>query len=118
VLLISHNLAAVRHLCDRVAVMYLGRIVELGACDDVLADPRHPYTQALLAAAPRIRATRADDRPRLRGEPPSPFDQPSGCPFHPRCPRAEEICAIETPELLPIDGSAALASCHFRNDPS
>jgi peptide/nickel transport system ATP-binding protein len=116
VLMISHNLAAVRHLCDRVAVMYLGRIVETGPREDVLTNPRHPYTQALLAAAPRIRVTRADDRPRLRGEPPSPFDQPSGCPFHPRCPRAEAICSTERPSLAPIDGSTALAACHFRNE--
>ena len=116
ILMISHNLAAVRHLCERVAVMYLGRIVEVAPRDD-FADPRHPYTQALLAAAPRIHAVPGQARPRLRGEPPSATARPSGCAFHPRCPRAEEICSTQRPELEPIQGSQlARAACHFRND--
>lgn len=114
VLMISHNLAAVRHLCDAVAVMYLGRIVEVGTRSEVFSDARHPYTQALLAAAPRIRREMVDLR-RL-GEPPSPTDRPSGCPFHPRCPRAEPICSVDRPPLAPARGTTALAACHFRDE--
>ena len=117
ILMISHNLAAVRHLCERVAVMYLGRIVEVAPRDELFADPRHPYTKSLLAAAPRIRARSQEQRPRLIGEPPSATDRPSGCAFHPRCPRAEEICSVERPELEPIEGGRpGLAACHFRNE--
>jgi len=116
VLLISHNLAAVRHLCDRVAVMYLGRIVEIGPTEAIFTDARHPYTQALLAAAPRIAPHGPLTRSRLRGEPPSPTAIPSGCPFHPRCPRAEAICAVELPELARARGSALDAACHFRDE--
>jgi oligopeptide transport system ATP-binding protein len=116
ILMISHNLAAVRTLCHRVAVMYLGRIVEIGPRDAIFSDARHPYTQALLAAAPRIAPHAEVARPRLRGEPPSPTAIPSGCPFHPRCPRAEAICAVELPELARARGSALDAACHFRDE--
>jgi oligopeptide transport system ATP-binding protein len=116
VLMISHNLAAVRHLCHRVAVMYLGRIVEIGPTAPIFSDARHPYTQALLAAAPRIAPQGQFARPRLRGEPPSPTAIPSGCPFHPRCPRAEAICAAALPELARARGSALDAACHFRDE--
>jgi oligopeptide/dipeptide ABC transporter ATP-binding protein len=116
ILMISHNLAAVRHLCDRVAVMYLGRIVESGSRNEIFSDPRHPYTQALLAAAPRIRGEAGLGLSRLRGEPPSPTSRPTGCPFHPRCPRAEEICALELPPLAPARATGALAACHFRDE--
>jgi oligopeptide/dipeptide ABC transporter ATP-binding protein len=116
VLMISHNLAAVRHLCDRVAVMYLGRIIELGSRSDVFTDPRHPYTQALLAAAPRIRRESRRDLKRLRGEPPSPTNRPAGCSFHPRCPRAEDICAVEQPSLASALETRGLAACHFRDE--
>ncbi|HEY1479686.1 MAG TPA: ABC transporter ATP-binding protein [Gaiellales bacterium] len=118
ILMISHNLAAVRHLCERVAVMYLGRIVEIAPRDELFADPRHPYTHALLSAAPRIHALPQQARPRLIGEPPSATAVPSGCAFHPRCPRAEEICSLDRPELEPIDGGRpGVAACHFRNEP-
>jgi oligopeptide/dipeptide ABC transporter ATP-binding protein len=117
VVLISHNLAAVRHVCDRAAVMYLGRIVEVGDKAQIFGDPRHPYTKALLAAAPRLRPGPARPAARLRGEPPSMTARPSGCPFHPRCPRAEAICAETLPELLPAPpGSTRLAACHFRQE--
>jgi peptide/nickel transport system ATP-binding protein len=116
VLMISHNLAAVRHVCHRVAVMYLGRIVEIGPTAAIFSDARHPYTQALLAAAPRIAPASQAARPRLRGEPPSPTAIPSGCPFHPRCPRAEAICAAELPELTRARGSLLDAACHFRDE--
>jgi oligopeptide/dipeptide ABC transporter ATP-binding protein len=117
ILMISHNLAAVRHLCERVAVMYLGRIVELAPRDELFTDPRHPYTYALLSAAPRLHAAPGAIRPRLTGEPPSAVSRPGGCAFHPRCPRAEDICSIERPELAAIEGGRpGLAACHFRNE--
>lgn len=121
ILLISHNLAVVRHLTDRVAVMYLGRLAEAGARDELFDDPRAPYTQVLLAAAPRLGRHAPTDLG-LKGEPPSAIDIPDGCRFHVRCPRGEPICAEEDPLLLPVDGvepSVAdghehVAACHFR----
>ena len=116
IVIISHNLAAVRQVCDRVAVMYLGRIVEIGRRDEIFDDARHPYTRALLAAAPRVRG-RHGPTVRLKGEPPSPAARPSGCPFHPRCPRAEPVCTDLLPSLLPAPtGSDRLAACHFREE--
>lgn len=115
--LISHNLAVVRNICDRAAVMYLGRIVEVGDREEIFTDPRHPYTWALLAAAPRLRPGPDRVAARLRGEPPSPTSRPSGCAFHPRCPRAEPVCSAERPELLAAPaGSSRLAACHFREE--
>ena len=90
-LLISHNLAVVEHLADRVAVMYLGRIVEQGRVEDVLSAPKHPYTQALLSAVPSIRDT-GREKQRLVGELPSPINPPQGCHFNPRCPQVMENC--------------------------
>ncbi|MGA2804605.1 MAG: oligopeptide/dipeptide ABC transporter ATP-binding protein [Acidimicrobiales bacterium] len=118
VVFISHNLAVVRHLSDRVAVMYLGRIVEQGDREAVFSDPRHPYTRALLAAAPRLHQV-ALVRSVVKGEPPSPIDVPAGCSFHPRCPRAEETCTRRRPALEPVGGCPAhLAACHFRDETS
>jgi oligopeptide/dipeptide ABC transporter ATP-binding protein len=115
--MISHNLAAVRQVCDRVAVMYLGKIVEVGVTDQVFTDPRHPYTRALLRAVPQVKREPPKNRLRLEGEPPSPLSRPTGCSFHPRCPRAEERCSVEEPKLLPV---ALLpgreAACHFRDE--
>jgi oligopeptide/dipeptide ABC transporter ATP-binding protein len=117
IVLISHNLAAVRHVCDRAAVMYLGRVVEIGAKAQIFADPRHPYTRALLAAAPRLRPGPERPAARVKGEPPSMTARPRGCPFHPRCPRAEAVCAERLPELLPApSGSDRLVACHFREE--
>jgi oligopeptide/dipeptide ABC transporter ATP-binding protein len=117
IVLISHNLAAVRQVCDRVAVMYLGRVVEIGGRDAIFSEPGHPYTRALLAAAPRVRVRREIKASGLKGEPPSAADRPSGCPFHPRCPRAEPICAEQLPALLPVHaGPGQLAACHFRQE--
>jgi oligopeptide/dipeptide ABC transporter ATP-binding protein len=104
-LLISHDMAAVERLADRVAVMYLGRIVEIGAARDVLARPLHPYTVSLLSAVPSADPGRRRLRIVLPGEPPSPLSPPAGCPFHPRCPSARARCAAERPELaVPPDG--------------
>jgi peptide/nickel transport system ATP-binding protein len=96
-LFISHDLAIVRHLSRRVAVMYLGEIVETGSADEVLARPRHPYTQALLAAVPSARPGEARARLVLQGEPPSPLRPPPGCRFHPRCPFAKAECRAAPP---------------------
>jgi oligopeptide/dipeptide ABC transporter ATP-binding protein len=113
-LFISHDLSVVEHIADRVAVMYLGTIVEAGGRDQIWRDPRHPYTQALLAAAPiaNPKAARARQRTVLQGELPSPIDPPAGCPFHSRCPIAQERCRIERPKLRPIGGGVT-AACHF-----
>ncbi len=118
VVFISHNLAVVRHLSDRLAVMYLGRIVEEGDRESVFRDPRHPYTRALLASAPRLHQVELV-RPMVKGEPPSPIDIPTGCSFHPRCPRAAEVCSSDKPRLERVSTSAAhLAACHFRDETS
>jgi len=116
-IIISHNLAVVRQLSDQVAVMYLGRVVEEGAADELFGSVRHPYARALLAAAPRLRQ-RGVTRPDLLGEPPSPVDLPSGCRFHPRCPQAADICLTEDPLPRPTrPGSTHIVACHFGADP-
>jgi oligopeptide transport system ATP-binding protein len=115
--MISHNLAAVRHVCDRVAVMYLGKFVEVGTTDQVFADPRHPYTRSLLNAVPQVRRDPPKNRIRLAGEPPSPLSRPTGCSFHPRCPRAETRCATEEPTLLALtDDDSRRSACFFRDE--
>ncbi len=113
-LFISHDLAVVENICDRVAVMYLGRIIELASRDQIFDRPAHPYTEALLAAVPRPSPVRRAERPpRLAGEIPSPVDPPSGCAFHPRCILARERCRHERPGLtMRTDGRRV--ACHFR----
>ena len=115
VLLIAHNMAVVRHVCDRVAVMYLGRIVETAPTAELFADARHPYTVGLLRAVPRLVPGRVSEAPGVVGDPPSPIDLPSGCRFHPRCPIAERPVCIEDEPVLTSGPSrpAHLAACHF-----
>jgi len=110
---IAHDLSVVRHMCDRVAVMYLGRIVEIGPGDALYDFPRHPYTGALLSAVPVADPTlRADDRELLSGDVPSPANPPKACRFHTRCPKAQELCSIEDPPLED-KGTGTEAACHF-----
>lgn len=110
---VAHDLAVVRHVSDRIAVMYLGKIVELASADGLFAAPRHPYSAALIAAIPIPEARHGLPRRRdaLMGEPPSPIRPPSGCRFHPRCPRASAICVREEPPLVEYD-DGQLAACH------
>jgi peptide/nickel transport system ATP-binding protein len=110
VLFVSHDLRAVRQVSHRVAVMYLGRIVEEGEPDEVLHGPAHPYAQALVSALPH--PGRTGRRIVLQGDPPSPADRPSGCAFHPRCPVATALCAREAPVLKPRPGDGRLVACH------
>ncbi len=112
--LISHDLRVVRYLCDRVAVMYLGQIVEVAPRDELFTKPRHPYTRVLLAASLAEQAgTEANALvSRLKGEPPSPIDVPSGCRFHPRCPIAQDICTTVVPEVS-RPGHDHTVTCHF-----
>ncbi len=110
-LLIAHDLRLVRHVCDRVAVMYLGRIVEEATAERLYGGPAHPYSQALLASTPAIRPG-APEGPRVTGDPPSPLNPPQGCPFHPRCPIAEPECASVTPELRQVSPDHRVA-CHM-----
>ncbi len=111
---ISHDLGVVRAMSDRIAVMYLGKIVEQGPAADVYERPLHPYTRALLSAVPSLRRRRGE-RIRLHGEPPKPTAPPSGCAFHPRCPIAQAICAEQTPALLEWR-AGQWAACHFAGD--
>ena len=113
-LFISHDLAVVNHLADRVAVLYLGRLVEVAPRADLFATPSHPYTTALLEAMPRI-GRRHRRAAVIGGEMPSPLDPPPGCVFHTRCPRVREICRVEPPVLEPAPGRPGQsAACHFK----
>ena len=113
-LFISHDLSVVSHVSDRVAVMYLGRIVERGATDEVEAQPAHPYTEALLNAVPvPDRSHRPDPRARIKGEPPSPLRPPSGCGFRTRCPYAEAICEDRRPDLGRLGEKDHETACHL-----
>ena len=113
-LFISHDLAVVNHLADRVAVLYLGRLVEVAPRADLFDTPSHPYTRALLQAVPRI-GKRRSRGVAIRGEMPSPLNPPPGCVFHPRCPKVQEVCRTAPPQLEAAPGRPAqLAACHFK----
>jgi peptide/nickel transport system ATP-binding protein len=114
-LFISHDLGVVRHLSDRVVIMYLGRVVESAPSGDVFARPNHPYTQALLAEVPKLEATRRTYVP-IQGEIPSPLNPPGGCHFHPRCPHAMPRCRTEAPGLREI-APGHRSACHLNDTP-
>jgi oligopeptide transport system ATP-binding protein len=109
-LFVTHDLRVVRHISDRIAVMYLGKILEIGPTREIFTHPVHPYTQALLAAAPELDPENRTEKPALLGDPPSPIHIPPGCRFHSRCPLAVESCKIDQPELLPV-GPRHFAAC-------
>jgi oligopeptide/dipeptide ABC transporter ATP-binding protein len=109
---ISHDLRVVEHVSHRVAVMYLGRIVEVAKSADLYGDPKHPYTRALLSSVPRLDPAKRTERIVLGGDVPSPISPPSGCPFHPRCPIAEARCKTEVPALTE-KGDGHTAACHL-----
>ncbi len=114
-LFITHDLATAKYICDRIAIMYLGQIVEIGPLEQVYGNPRHPYTQALLAAVPVPDPDARRTEPLPKGEIPSPIHPPAGCRFHPRCPLAEDICRREPPRLHPVEGEPEhLVACHLR----
>jgi oligopeptide/dipeptide ABC transporter ATP-binding protein len=114
-LFIAHDLSAVQHTSDRIAVMYLGRIMEVADRDDLAVDPAHPYTRALLSAVPVPDPVRERERRRviLQGDLPSPMDPPSGCNFRTRCPEVFEPCPVVDPDLQPVGGTDHVAACHL-----
>ncbi len=115
-LFIAHDLAVVKHISDRVAIMYLGKIVETADAETIYRQPRHPYTRSLISAIPVPDPHRKVQRQVLEGDVPSPIDPPSGCAFHPRCPEAIARCKVEAPELIAVDGDHQSA-CHLSECP-
>jgi peptide/nickel transport system ATP-binding protein len=114
-LFITHDLATAKYICDRIGVMYLGKLVEVSTLASVYSKPLHPYTQALMAAVPIPDPHHRRSQPLPRGEIPSPINPPSGCRFHPRCPIAQEKCAQEIPELRELEPDH-FVSCHYAED--
>jgi peptide/nickel transport system ATP-binding protein len=111
IILITHNLGVVAEMCDAVVVMYLGRVVEEGPVDAIFHEARHPYTQALLRSIPSIRSTARSELPTITGSIPHPYNRPTGCPFHPRCPQAMPgTCDAAEPGLTVV-GAAQAVSC-------
>lgn len=115
IVFISHDLSVIRHVSHRIAVMYLGRIVEIGPAQQIIEAPQHPYTRALLAAVPIIGGNRSTELPIVMGEPPDPANPPSGCAFHSRCPHVMAVCKTGRPELKPGTGDLARneTACHL-----
>lgn len=112
---ISHDLSVVEHICDKIAVMYVGNIVELAPTEELLRNPKHPYTEALVSAVPSADPLMKMDRIILQGDVPSPANPPSGCVFHPRCRYAKDVCLVEKPPLVEVsDGH--MARCHFADE--
>lgn len=112
---ITHDLATAKYICNRIAIMYLGQIIELGDIHDVYGNPQHPYTEALLEAVPVPDPRHRRGHPMPKGEIPNPINPPSGCRFHPRCPIAQEVCKHEVPQLRPSPtGGSNVAACHLR----
>jgi oligopeptide/dipeptide ABC transporter ATP-binding protein len=111
-LFVAHDLAVVKQVSDRVAVMYLGKLCEVGPARELYAAPRHPYTSALLASVPSLVPGQRASRVPISGEVPSPLAPPTGCRFRTRCPRAQQLCAVEAPEQRPVGPGHAVA-CHF-----
>jgi len=114
-LFISHDLSVVEYIADRVAVMYVGRLVELAQTEELFSSPRHPYTEALMSAVPRADPRNRSHRILLQGDIPNPSNPPSGCYFHPRCRYAKEICSREAPQLLDL-GNEHFSACHFSSE--
>jgi peptide/nickel transport system ATP-binding protein len=112
---ISHDLGVVRWISDRVMVMYLGEVVEIGPADALYAAPRHPYTRALLASRPSLDPDQRREEAPVSGDPPNPINPPSGCRFHTRCPHAEPVCAARAPVLGAADSANHLAACHMQD---
>jgi len=111
-IMISHNMAVIQHACERVAVMYLGQLVEMADADEIVIAPCHPYTEALVSAVPIPDPRAKRSRIILKGDVPSPVDPPAGCRFHPRCKHAKALCTTEPPQLREIR-PRHLAACHF-----
>jgi len=109
---ITHDVAAARYMANRIAIMYLGRIVEIGPAEALVERPLHPYTRTLISAVPLARPRAGRPRVTVTGEPPNPLAVPSGCRFHPRCPMAEAVCKTDDPPLRPVE-DGRLAACHF-----
>jgi peptide/nickel transport system ATP-binding protein len=110
---ISHDLHVIEYLSDRILVMYLGQIVEIGSAEQVSAEPLHPYTQALFASAPSVNPDERLERPPLTGDPPNPINPPSGCRFRTRCPHAMAMCTAAPPPLLPVGAAGRQVACYL-----
>ncbi|RIU94545.1 ABC transporter ATP-binding protein [Oceanobacillus picturae] len=113
---IAHDLSVIHHISDRVAVMYLGELVEIGEAAEVYKSPKHPYTQALLSAVPKANPHQEKERIILKGDLPSPANPPKGCKFHTRCPFAEAICRSEKPTMKQVSLTGQMAACHFAKE--
>lgn len=116
IMFISHDLSLVRYFCDTMVVMYLGRIVESGSTEEVFANPQHPYTQALISAIPVPEPGIKRDVIALQGEPPNPFNPPTGCYFHPRCRLQETVCQSVYPDFEPVGNNTQSVACHVVNE--